>query len=61
MEWVIATEKLPVKEGYYKCLAMGFTKPIKCKFRKAQNGTKEWCPDYFIHKKRVPDVICWRK
>jgi hypothetical protein len=58
-KWIKYKEKKPQKDGYYKCLCMGFKSPIKCKFKKAKLGPKEWYFAHFIHKKRCPFVIYW--
>jgi len=61
MTWISIQERYPTKERYYRCLCLGFTKPIKCKFRKERNGPHEWAPDFFVYKKRVPFVVYWRE
>lgn len=60
-KWNHINECLPKKQTYYRCLCKGFSKPIKCKFKKAVKTTFEWRPEMFIYKKRIPFVEYWRE
>jgi hypothetical protein len=59
--WIDIEICLPRRERFYKCLCIGFSKPIKCKFRQARNGPKEYSPAYFIYQKKIPYVKYWKE
>lgn len=59
-EWISIENQYPEREGFYRCICVGFSNPIKCRFKKAKNGPDEYYPDHFIHKKRVPFVKYWK-
>ena len=61
MKWINVDERFPSEKGYYKCICRGFNKILRCKFKKAKDGPREWSPNYFIYKKRCPIVLAWRE
>lgn len=61
MGWISTQDKIPSKEGYYRCLAIGFSKPIRCKFKKEEKAPFVYFPACFIYKKRMPFVMWWKE
>ena len=60
-KWIHVDDHVPDKNGFYKCFAKDFSRPIKCRFRKEIINDVELMPWHFIHKKRIPFVIYWRE
>jgi hypothetical protein len=61
MSWININQAYPTKEKYYRCLCLGFRKLVKCKFKKAKNGPREYCPNLFIHRRKILFVRYWKE